>query len=123
MRSNLCHAGEACPLNRVSHASGHITAATARDIGTAAQAKGSTLSCVSSHSPRAGGAMALKLSGASDSTIMRVGHETSLTYLTYIHTQIGALTPGVAWNMSTAFTFQNVGSGSSPSGNLLDTLR
>jgi hypothetical protein len=80
----------------VSHASGHITAATARDIDTAAQAKGSTLSCVSSHSPCAGGAMALK---------------------------IGALTAGVAWNMSTAFTFQNVGLGSSPSGNLLDTLR
>jgi hypothetical protein len=58
---------------------------------------------------RAGGAMALKLSGASDSTIMRVGRWTSLTYLTYIHTQIGALTAGLAWKMSTAFTFQNVG--------------
>jgi hypothetical protein len=53
--------------------------------------------------------MALKLSGALDSTIMHVGHWTSLTYLTYIHMQIGALTAGIAWNMSTAFTFQNVG--------------
>jgi hypothetical protein len=53
--------------------------------------------------------MALKLSGASDSTIMRVGRWTSLTYLTYIHTQIGALTAGVAQLMSTAITFQNVG--------------
>ena len=53
--------------------------------------------------------MALKLAGASDSTIMRVGRWTSLTYLTYIHTQIGALTAGLAWKMSSAFTFQNVG--------------
>jgi hypothetical protein len=53
--------------------------------------------------------MALKLNGASDSTIMRVSRWTSLTYLTYIHTQIGALTSGVALKMSTVFTFQNVG--------------
>jgi hypothetical protein len=53
--------------------------------------------------------MALKLSGASDSTIMRVGQWTSLMYLTYIHMQIGALMAGLAWRMSKAFTFQNVG--------------
>jgi hypothetical protein len=53
--------------------------------------------------------MALKLCGASDSKIMWVGRWTSLTYLTDIHTQIGALTAGLAWKMSTAFTFQNVG--------------
>jgi hypothetical protein len=67
--------------------------------------QGYTLNCISSHSLCAGGAMALKLSGASDSTIMQVGRWTSLTYLTYIHTQIGALTAGLAWKMSTAFTF------------------
>ncbi len=72
-------------------------------------AKGYTLDRISLHSLRAGGAMAMKLSGASDSTIMRVGRWTPLTYLTYIHTQIGALTAGVAWRMSTAFTLQNVG--------------
>ncbi len=33
----------------------------------------------------------------------------SLTYLTYIHSQIGTLTAGLAWRMSKAFTFQNVG--------------
>ena len=71
--------------------------------------KGYTLNRVSSHSLRAGGAMAMKLSGASDSTIMWVGRWLSLTYLTYIHLQIGALTAGVAWKMSMAFTFQNVG--------------
>ncbi len=71
--------------------------------------KGYTLDRVSSHSLRAGGAMAMKLSGATDSTIMRIGQWTSLTYLTYIHSQIGALSAGVAWKMSEEFTFQNVG--------------
>jgi hypothetical protein len=71
--------------------------------------RGYTLNGILSHSLRAGDAMALKLSGALDSTIMWVGQWTLLTYLTYIHTQIGALTAGLAWKMSTAFTFQNVG--------------
>jgi hypothetical protein len=70
--------------------------------------RGYTLDRVSSHSLRAGGAMAMKLSGASDSTIMRIGRWTSLTYLTYIHSQIGALAEGVAWKMSKCFHFQNV---------------
>ena len=70
--------------------------------------RGYTLDRVSSHSLRAGGAMAMKLSGASDSTIMRIGRWTSLTYLTYIHSQIGALSHGVAWKMSQCFHFQNV---------------
>ena len=71
--------------------------------------KGYTLNRVSSHSLRAGGAMAMKLSGATDRTIMRIGCWTSLTYLTYIHSQIGALSVGVAWKMSLEFAFQNVG--------------
>ncbi len=53
--------------------------------------------------------MAMKLSGASDSTIMKVGQWTSLIYLTYIHLQIGTLTAGLAWRTSKAFTFHNVG--------------
>ena len=74
-----------------------------------ASSRGYSLNRVSSHSLWAGGALAMKLCGASDSTIMRVGRWTSLTYLTYIHTQIGALTAGLAGKMTTAFTFQNVG--------------
>ncbi len=107
-----------CAINKVYHANGRTTTVTDHDIGTAVRweatcdgllAKGYTLNRISLHSLQAGGAMAMKLSGASDSTIMRVGRWTLLTYLTYIHTQIGALTAGVAWKMSTAFTFQNVG--------------
>ena len=72
-------------------------------------AKGYTLNRVSLHSLRAGGAMAMKLSGATNSTIMCIGRWTLLTYLTYIHTQIGALSAGVASKMSQCFTFQNIG--------------
>ena len=50
--------------------------------------------------------MAMKLSRATDRTIMRIGRWTSLTYLTYSHTQIGALSAGVAWKMSQCFTLQ-----------------
>ncbi len=45
--------------------------------------------------------MAMKLSGASDSTIMQVGQWSSLTYLTYIHSQIGALAAGLSKLMAT----------------------
>jgi hypothetical protein len=105
-------------LDTVYHGLTAISKVTDRDIGIAVQwgaiydgllLRGYTLNRILTHSLRAGGAMALKLSGASDSTIMRVGRWTLLTYLTYIHTQIGALTAGLAWKMSAAFTFQNVG--------------
>jgi hypothetical protein len=105
-------------LDTVYHGTTATSRVTDRDIGLAVRwgathdgllLRGYTLNRISSHSLRAGGAMALKLCGASDSTIMRVGRWTSLTYLTYIHTQIGALTSGLAGKMSTAVSFQNVG--------------
>jgi hypothetical protein len=105
-------------INIVYHAGGRVSWVTDRDIGIAVRwgatsdqltSRGYTLNRVSSHSLRAGRAMAMKLSSASDSTIMRVGQWSSLTYLTYIHLQIDALTAGVAWKMSAAFRFQNVG--------------
>jgi hypothetical protein len=105
-------------LDTVHHGSTAISKVTDWDIGIAVRwgaiydgllLRGYTLNHISSHSLRASGAMAPKLSGASDSTIMRVGWWTLLTYLTYIHMQIRALTAGLAWKMSAAFTFQNVG--------------
>jgi len=65
----------------VYHTGGRISQVSDRDIGVAVRwgatwdnliSKGYTLNRVSSHSLWAGGAMAMKLSGASDSTIMRV---------------------------------------------------
>ena len=107
----------ATPLSSMSTQARRSKAISDRDITVAVRwgatsdcllSRGYTLDRVSSHSLRAGGAMAMKLSGATDSTIMRIGRWTSLTYLTYIHSQIGALSEGVAWKMSTCFQFQNV---------------
>lgn len=115
---NIQHASPSGSISAVYHSSGKVTRVSDREIGIAVRwgatsdcllTRGYTLDRISSHSLRAGGAMAMKLSGASDSTIMRVGRWTSLTYLTYIHSQIGSLTAGLAAQMSTAFTFQNVG--------------
>jgi hypothetical protein len=116
--ANIQQGSNKTPICLVYHPSGAISWVTDRDIGRGVRwgatfdcllTKGYTLDRISPHSLRAGGAMAMKLSGESDSTIMKVGRWTSLTYLTYIHSQIGTLTAGLAWRMSKAFTFQNVG--------------
>ncbi len=102
------------PLSTVCHRGARNSNDADRDVTIAVHwgatfdcllAKGYTLDQVSSHSLRTGGAMAMKLSGAMDSTIMHIGRWTLLTYLTYIHTQNGALLTGVAWKMSRCFTF------------------
>lgn len=64
---------------------------------------------IGTHSLRASGAMALKLQGISDSTIMKIGRWTGLTFLTYIHSQIGALNVGLATRMTQRIEFLNVG--------------
>jgi hypothetical protein len=70
---------ENCQINTVYSESGRCSQVSDRDIGIAVQwgatcdcllTRGYTLNRISSHSLRAGGAMAMKLSGASDSTIM-----------------------------------------------------
>jgi hypothetical protein len=108
-----------CPINSVFPlAGGRPTLVSNQNIGMVIQwgatsdcllTRGYTLDRISSHSLRAGRAMAMKLGGASDSTIMRVGRWSSLMYLTYIHSQIGALTAGLFKLMATQQTFQNVG--------------
>ena len=64
---------------------------------------------VSSHSLRAGGAIALKLNGEADSTIEIMGRWSSDTFITYIHSQIGALTAGLSIRMARDIMFHNVG--------------
>ena len=64
---------------------------------------------ISAHSLRASGAMALKLSGASDSTIKKAGRWSSDTWLTYIHSQIGDLAAGLSERMAVEHLFHNVG--------------
>ena len=72
-------------------------------------AQGYTLTRISSHSLRAGGAMALKLNGYDETVIMKAGRWTSQTFLTYIHTQIAALSEGLSAAMVTQILFHNVG--------------
>jgi hypothetical protein len=52
--------------------------------------------------------MALKLQGVDDSLIMKIGRWTGLTFLTYIHSQIGALNAGLAQRMATRVHFIDV---------------
>jgi hypothetical protein len=66
---------------------------------------------IGSHSLRASGAMAMKLNGESDVTIMKYGRWRSTTWMTYIHSQISAFAAGVAARMSRPIVFYNVGAG------------
>ena len=61
------------------------------------------------HSYRAVGDMAIKLNGEeSDTTIMKVGRWTSMTFLQYIHNQIAHLHKNLSKQMSTKLPFQNI---------------
>ena len=62
------------------------------------------------HSLRAGGAMALKLHGESDTTIMKHGRWSGLTFLQYIHNQIGHLSKDLSKKMATPIPFTNIAS-------------
>ena len=115
---NINHSSQACPISVVFHHNKQPTRISDRDITVAVRwgaandnllDRGYTIDRVSSHSLRAGGAMALKLAGFPTDTIMRMGRWTSNTYMTYIHSQIGALAKGLAWRMSKHHTFHNVG--------------
>ena len=52
--------------------------------------------------------MALKLHGYADTTIMKMGRWTSLTFLQYIHNQIAHLSCDIAKKMSVPLPFVNV---------------
>ena len=60
------------------------------------------------HSLRAGGAMALKLNGVSDTIIQKQGRWTSMTFLQYIHNQISHLTKDLSTKMNTSLEFCNI---------------
>ena len=70
--------------------------------------RGITPDLVGVHSLRAGGAMALKLQGFEDTTIMKFGRWTSLTFLQYIHNQIAHLSMDVSTKMSLPIPFTNI---------------
>ena len=63
---------------------------------------------IGAHSLRAGGAMALKLQGVSDTIIMKQGRWSGLTFLMYIHNQIAHLSKGLSQKMSIDMEFVNI---------------
>ena len=63
---------------------------------------------VSSHSLRAGGAMALHLNGEPDLTIRKLGRWKSNTFEMYIHEQISAFSAGLSIKMSTHIPFRAI---------------
>jgi integrase len=88
--------------SHINHAVKHAAA----QVGL--PAKGYNLKDVSSHSLRAGGAMALKLHGCDRDTIKKLGRWSSDTFLTYIHEQISAFTTGLSTLMATPISFHNM---------------
>ena len=63
---------------------------------------------VSSHSLRAGGAMAMHLNGVDTITIRKIRRWKSDTFLMYIHEQISAFAAGVPIKMSQAIPFRHI---------------
>ena len=63
---------------------------------------------VGAHSLRAGGAMTLKLHGFNDTTIMKMGRWTSLTFLQYKHNQIAHLAEDISKKISIPLPFLNI---------------
>jgi hypothetical protein len=86
----------------------HINAAVKQAVTSIGLlSHGFILRNVSSHSLRAGGAMALKLHGYDRDTIKKMGRWSSDTFLTYIHEQIGAFSSGLSTKMAVPIPFYN----------------
>jgi hypothetical protein len=99
------------------YAQGRIRHVMASHINTAVKAatkalklhlSGFSADLVSSHSLRAGGAMAMKLNGEDRDTIRKQGRWSSDTFLMYIHEQIAAFSAGISKRMSRHIPFLNL---------------
>ena len=69
---------------------------------------GYTRNDISSHSLRAGGAMAMHINGVPTLTIQKMGRWRSDTFLTYIQEQISAFAAGVSIQMSQYVPFRHI---------------
>jgi len=78
----------------------------AKDINL--PASGFPLHRLSSHSLRAGGAMALHQGGAQEYVIKKLGRWSSDTFMTYIHAQLSSFSKDLALAMSTQQPFHNL---------------
>ena len=64
---------------------------------------------ISSHSLRAGGAMALHINKIPAHTIRKMGRWSSDTFLDYIHKQIAVFSAGLSTAMGNRILFHNIG--------------
>jgi hypothetical protein len=69
---------------------------------------GFPLTCISTHSLRARGAMAMHLNKVDRDTIWKMGRWSSDTFLMYIHEQISAFLCGISEKMSTEIGWHNI---------------
>lgn len=67
---------------------------------------------ISSHSLRAGGAMAMHLNGVSEITIRKQGRWKSSSFMLYIQEHIHQLTAGLSTKMATSRHYRNIGNDS-----------
>jgi len=80
----------------------------AQQIGLFDKSRGYTKSDISSHSLRAGGAMAMHLKGVSSETIQKIGRWKYRTFLMYVHEQISAFSQGLSTKMSDDIEFESI---------------
>jgi hypothetical protein len=100
-----------CAQGRTRHVlSSHINTAVKSAAHAALKLHlcGFTADLVSSHSLRAGGAMAMNLNGEDRDTIRKQGRWSSDTFLMYIHEQIAAFSTGISQRMSRHIPFLNL---------------
>jgi len=105
---NLCLlTGTQPPLS--SHSNDDIVAAVKLAVKQhKAATQGYTPDDAGSHSLHAGRAMALFQQGVDATTIMKLGHWTSTTFMSYIHEQVDIISKGAAQKMSADSTFTNL---------------
>jgi hypothetical protein len=77
-------------------------------LATKLDRKGFLPANISSHSLRAGGAMAMHLNGISSHQIRKMGRWSSDTFLMYIHEQVAAFSAGISRKMATEIGWQNI---------------
>lgn len=94
--------GKPLQSNHINHAIKNAVKALSLDK------KGFPPRSVSSHSLRAGGAMAMHLNDVPRDTIRKMGRWSSDTFLMYIHEQISALSNGLSKTMSTEIGWHNI---------------
>lgn len=97
------------PSGRVLRATDINSAIKAAVIRLGLRTYGFNPDQISSHSLRAGGAMALHLNHQSSATIRLMGRWSSDTFLDYIHSQIAAFSTGLSSAMSKNILFNNIG--------------